>query len=143
MADSKSPSVPPAARALPVIKPPVSPTGQKPKPVVKRPMDVASLPFWIGLMCSIIWAGFIILCHRQAGPAHSFGGVPLVNWAIGISAATAPVAFIWMVAAYLQRGCRYSDDCRTPASPAALVTGRIRCGRSSHPPFQSGHPRAD
>jgi archaellum component FlaC len=86
-------------------------------------INVASLPFWIGLIASIVWVGMVVLVIAKSGPAHSFGGVPLVDWAIGVSAIISPVAMFWMVAAYLQRAA----DIQTIAEPLrrqlTLITG--------------------
>jgi len=49
--------------------------------------------------------------------------VPLVDWAIGVSAIVSPVALVWMIAAYLQRAA----DIQTIAEPLrrqlTLITG--------------------
>ncbi len=65
--------------------------------------DFSALPFWVGLGCSVAWVVIVAIVLVSSGEARSFGGVPLINWGVGLSALTAPIALIWMVTAYLQR----------------------------------------
>ena len=104
---------------------PVPPASVKP-PVAKKfaaPGGMASVPFWTGLSVSIAWVGIVIAILASTGPAKSLGGIPLVDWAIGISAAVSPVAMVWMITAYLQRAA----DIQTIADPLrrqlTLITG--------------------
>jgi hypothetical protein len=52
---------------------------------------MGALPFWAGLTLSGVWGMGALLVIAQAGPARSFAGVPLVDWAIGISAVVSRV----------------------------------------------------
>lgn len=69
------------------------------KPLIK----FGALPFWAGLALSGVWGLGTLSVIVQAGPARMFAGVPLADWAIGVSAIVSPVALIWMVVAYVQR----------------------------------------
>jgi hypothetical protein len=93
-------------------KPQDAPSAQAAKPATKtapktgkprKPANYSSVPVWAGLFLSVVWIGVVAFVLSQAGSTHSFGGLPLVDWAIGISAIISPVAMIWMVTAYLQR----------------------------------------
>lgn len=127
MVDKKSPptSSSPVRTLSPAVqgqnKPGAAP--QNLKPPAKASPNVSSLPFWAGLTVSIAWVGLVILAIAGSGPAHTFGGVPLVNWAIGVSAAVSPIALVWMVTAYMQRAA----DIQTIAEPLRrqlmMITG--------------------
>ena len=115
---SNSASAPTPARNLP------APQAKKPTgPTARKPANIGAVPFWTGLASSCAWAAIVVLAVAKSGPANTFGGVPLVNWAIGISALASPVALIWMVAAYLQRAA----DVQTIAEPLRrqlmMITG--------------------
>lgn len=115
------------------LKPPAPPQTTKAPPAstapktaaktAKKQIDVGSMPFWGGLMASAAWVLIVIAVVARSGPAHTFGGLPLVDWAIGISAIISPVAFVWMLVAYLQRAA----DIQTVAEPLrrqlAMITG--------------------
>ncbi|NTU76490.1 MAG: hypothetical protein HGA90_01500, partial [Alphaproteobacteria bacterium] len=118
MADPKSPSPTPMRTIAPSTgaKPQGSAAASSPAPapkaaakaalktaVVRKPANFSSLPFWMGLALSVLWIGVVGLIVMQTGAAQTFIGLPLVNWAIGISSIASPVALIWMVTAYLQR----------------------------------------
>ncbi|MEQ1651149.1 MAG: hypothetical protein ABL897_01530, partial [Hyphomicrobium sp.] len=75
--------------------------------------DYSTLPFWLGLGMSVAWIVIVAAVLLGAGESKSFGGVPLINWAIGLSSLTAPIALIWMVTAYLQR----ASDLQVVANP--------------------------
>ncbi|MFA4994166.1 MAG: hypothetical protein WC521_02550 [Bdellovibrionales bacterium] len=81
------------------------------------------MPFWVGLGISLAWVTIVLAVVGKAGAAHSFGGVALADWAVGISAAVSPVAMVWMVTAYLQR----ATDIQTITDPLrrqlTLITG--------------------
>ncbi len=83
--------------------------------VVAAPVDrdYSAMPFWLGLGFSVAWIVIVAVVLVSAGESRSFGGVPLINWAIGLSALTAPIALIWMVTAYLQR----ASDVQVVADP--------------------------
>jgi hypothetical protein len=96
------------------------------KPLARKKSDMpggSSLPFWVGLSVSIAWVCTVLVVIAKSGPSHDFGGVPLVDWAIGVSAAISPVAMVWMITAYLQRAA----DIQTIADPLrrqlTLITG--------------------
>ena len=109
----------PANTHVPVVSKPT--VGKKPSsPQVP---GATSKPFWIGLGVSLGWVGAVMVTIAKAGPTHSLGGVALVDWAIGVSAAVSPVAMVWMITAYLQRAA----DIQTIADPLrrqlTLITG--------------------
>ena len=117
-----APQTPPSApvRALP------APQASKPRSAQRptAPMtDIGATPFWAGLCASGAWIFLIVLIVARSGPAHDFAGLPLVDWAIGISAIVSPIALIWMVAAYLQR----ASDMQSVAEPLrrqlSMITG--------------------
>jgi hypothetical protein len=126
MVEKKSPSSS-SVRTLPptvqVSKPSPQGTAPKAKPQGKPPVNTSSIPFWTGLLVSLAWVGIVIIAVAASGSAHTFGGIPLVNWAIGVSAIVSPVALVWMVAAYLQR----ATDIQTITDPLrrqlVLITG--------------------
>lgn len=76
-----------------------------PKLAVAKPKkrDFSTVPFWLGLSLSLAWIILVAVALASAGEGRSFGGIPLVNWAIGLSAIASPIALIWMITAYLQR----------------------------------------
>jgi methyl-accepting chemotaxis protein len=86
-------------------------------------MGVSSLPFWLGLLLSFTWVGAVMIVIAQSGPLHTFGGVPLINWAIGATAIASPVALIWMVAAYLQRAADIQSIAEPLRRQLGLITG--------------------
>lgn len=94
------------------------PSGHRPapksaaKPTPKR-RDYSALPFWFGILMSIAWVAIVVVILTQAGETKSFGGIPLINWALGMSAIASPIALIWMVAAYMQR----ATDVQTATEP--------------------------
>lgn len=115
MADPKTVPTPPQA-VLPA--PQASPPPEKavaaplPPPIVAGPKsainaaktrDFSTVPFWLGLSLSLAWVVMVAAALVSSGEGGSFGGIPLVNWAIGLSAIASPVALIWMITAYLQR----------------------------------------
>lgn len=115
MADPKKPAVPaPAAETAPPAQPapektapnsPLPPLAQGPKTAVTaaKTRDFSTVPFWLGLSLSLAWVVMVAAALVTSGEGGSFGGIPLVNWAIGLSAIASPVALIWMITAYLQR----------------------------------------
>lgn len=123
---SEQKSLPPSAPALqapPSKAPPAKPGITRPVAGAKRSTNFASLPFWFGLIISLAWGCGVIFIVAQSGPTHTFGGVPLIDWAIGVSAIVSPVALVWMIAAYLQRAA----DVQTVAEPLrrqlSMITG--------------------
>ncbi len=85
--------------------------------------NFSGAPFWSGVFLSIAWVGVVLAVMMQAGSAHTFGGIPLANWAIGISAVVAPVAMIWMVAAYLQRAADVQSVAEPLRRQLMMITG--------------------
>lgn len=92
---------------------------QAPRKIIKP----GATPFWIGLMGSIGWVVAVLTIIARSGPAHSFGGMPLVDWAIGISATASPVALIWMITAYMQRATDIQFIAEPLRRQLAMVTG--------------------
>lgn len=125
MVQQQSSSASSSVRTLPPVttKPSRPPENGKAKPVARKSLLPSSTPFWFGLGVSITWTIAILFVVAKSGPGHTFGGVPLVNWALGISAIVSPVALVWMVTAYLQR----ATDIQAIAEPLRrqlmLVTG--------------------
>jgi hypothetical protein len=118
-------NTPPAANPVRSLPPP--PTMKAPgaalpgKPLVRSSANIGSFPFWIGMMFSIVWVVGVFLIIARSGPLHTFGGLPLVEWAIGISAIASPVAMIWMVCAYVQRAA----DIKSVADPLRRQLGMV------------------
>ena len=86
-------------------------------------MNVSSLPFWAGLFVSAGWVGIVIIAIAASGPSHTFGGVQLVNWAIGVSAAVSPIALVWMVTAYMQRAADVQSIAEPLRRQLNMITG--------------------
>jgi hypothetical protein len=93
------------------------------KPINKSWLKSGASPFWTGLGLSGAWTAGVLAAILQSGPAHNFAGIPLTNWALGVSAIVSPVALVWMVVAYLQR----ATDIHSVADPLrrqlSLITG--------------------
>ena len=116
-------SLPAASRVLSAPPQQIKPKASGAKTPSKSWVQVGALPFWAGLILSGAWVVMVLAIVAGSGPTHMFGGLPLVNWAIGISAIVSPVALIWMVAAYLQRAA----DIKAVADPLrrqlSIITG--------------------
>jgi hypothetical protein len=120
MSSAKSPrTLPPIATESSTMERPMN----KPRsaPSLEQPKDFSSLPFWFGLLFSVLWVAVVGFVLLQAGHTQVFVGIPTVNWAIGISAVVSPVALIWMVAAYLQR----ASDIQSVTAPLAAQLAAI------------------
>jgi ABC-type transporter Mla subunit MlaD len=110
MVDSDTNASTPVRTIAPVSTPDSAPTAAtapkaapaKPKKP-RKPRNYSGVPFWAGLGLSALWVCGVAYVLAQAGATQNFIGLPLTNWAIGISAIVSPVAMIWMVTAYLQR----------------------------------------
>ncbi|MDX1922619.1 MAG: hypothetical protein SFW65_05790 [Alphaproteobacteria bacterium] len=63
----------------------------------------ASWPFWTGMGLTIIWFVAVFLATMSVNSSGSIAGLPVTTIALGISGVIAPVAFLWMIIAYLQR----------------------------------------
>ncbi|NDE89853.1 MAG: hypothetical protein EB059_01740 [Alphaproteobacteria bacterium] len=63
----------------------------------------ASWPFWTGMGLTIAWFAAVFLATMSVNAAGSIAGMPVTTVALGISGIIAPVAFLWMIIAYLQR----------------------------------------
>src|SRR5580692_6739289 len=92
-------------------------------PRTSRQMNFSSLPFWFGVLLSVVWVGTVVFIVAQAGPTRSFGGLALADWAIGISAMASPVALIWMVTAYLQRAADVQSIAEPLRRQLIMITG--------------------
>ena len=125
MADKKPPSASAPVRTLPPViqKNPGAAPAAKTKPATKQPINVSSLPFWAGLFISAGWIGIVIIAIAASGPSHTFGGVQLVNWAIGVSAAVSPIALVWMVTAYMQRAADVQSIAEPLRRQLVMITG--------------------
>jgi hypothetical protein len=124
MVDQKPPFQP--ARSLPpAIPSQVRARPQDPRAAMppKKRANYSSLPFWFGVLMSVVWIAMVIVVIAQAGPARTFGGLSLADWAIGISAISAPVALIWMVSAYLQRGADIQSIAEPLRRQLMMITG--------------------
>jgi len=106
---------------------PVPPQGGRnqlpPKSAVKRKANFSSMPFWIGLSLSILWFCVVAMALMSSGASSSFAGIPMVNWAIGISAIVSPVGLIWMVTAYLQRAADVQSVVDPLRRQLMMITG--------------------
>ncbi|MDD3182214.1 MAG: hypothetical protein PHD48_05360 [Alphaproteobacteria bacterium] len=86
---------------------------------------------------SILWVAVVAFVMSQTGSGHTFAGVPLANWAIGISAVISPVAMIWMIAAYLQRAADVQSVTEPLRRQLSMITGEsgaaeVRIRRFNH-----------
>ena len=71
-APASSPAVTQVAKP-PASAAPVPPALRKPAP--KKGINVASIPFWLGMLISVIWVGIVLLIVAESGPAHTFGEI--------------------------------------------------------------------
>ncbi|MBV8061608.1 MAG: hypothetical protein JO126_02105 [Alphaproteobacteria bacterium] len=115
-----TPPVPPQAAKAP---PKATAAPQAAKTAAKKRIDVGSMPFWAGLVVSGVWVLIVLAVVARSGPAHTFGGLPLADWAIGISAIISPVAFVWMLVAYLQRAADIQMVAEPLRRQLAMITG--------------------
>ncbi len=90
---------------------------------LRKPVNFSGVPFWAGLSLSILWIGAVIFAMAQSGGTQTFGGLPLVNWAIAISAIVSPIAMIWMVTAYLQRAADVQSVTEPLRRQLAMIIG--------------------
>ncbi|MDD5585470.1 MAG: hypothetical protein PHY92_00745 [Alphaproteobacteria bacterium] len=90
---------------------------------VKKSANFSSMPFWMGLALSVLWIGVVGIALTGSGTAQTFAGLPLANWAIGISAVASPVALIWMVTAYLQRAADVQSIAEPLRRQLMMITG--------------------
>ncbi|MCL2470049.1 MAG: hypothetical protein FWF24_07515 [Alphaproteobacteria bacterium] len=103
----------------------------------RKGANFSTTPFWMGMFLSIGWAGIVAFVLSQAVTTQTFAGLPLVTWAIGISAVVAPVAMIWMIAAYLQRAADVQSVTEPLRRQLAMITGEsgaaeVRVRRFNH-----------
>ena len=89
----------------------------------KAAQKIGTIPLWSGLALSGLWCFGALLVVAQAGPARSFAGISLVDWAIGISAVVSPVALIWMVVAYIQRAADVSSIAEPLHRQLSMIVG--------------------
>ncbi len=69
-----------------------------------KPQDgFASWPFWTGMGLTIVWFAAVFFATMSVNASGSIAGLPVTTLALGISGVIAPVAFLWMIIAYLQR----------------------------------------
>ncbi len=93
------------------------------RPTARKTNNYSTTPFWMGLALSIGWVAIVSFVMMQAGTAHTFAGLPLSNWAIGISAVISPMAMIWMITAYLQRAADVQSVTEPLRRQLAMITG--------------------
>jgi len=89
----------------------------------RKSMNFSTTPFWMGTILSALWVVVVVFAVMGAGPASTFAGLPLANWAIGVSAIVSPMAMIWMVAAYLQRAADVQSVTEPLRRQLAMITG--------------------
>lgn len=65
--------------------------------------SAASWPFWTGVIMTAIWFAVVFFVAVDASASGKIAGMPITSVALGLSGVIAPVAFLWMVIAYLQR----------------------------------------
>ena len=105
---------------------PAKPAPANAKGPAKKPSPYANystVPFWGGLAASVMWVAFVAIVLLQSGAAHTFAGLPLVNWALGLTAVTAPIGLIWMVSAYLQRAADVQSVAEPLRRQLLMITG--------------------
>ncbi len=79
-----------------------------------KPNDsLASWPFWTGMCLTIVWFATVFFSTMGMNASGSIAGLPVTTLALGISGVIAPVAFLWMIIAYLQR----ASDVRAITEP--------------------------
>ncbi|MDD4616417.1 MAG: hypothetical protein PHW76_04770 [Alphaproteobacteria bacterium] len=83
----------------------------------------ASAPFWIGLGVSVTWTAIVFAVISRSGSTSMLAGVPLVDWAMGISAVVSPIAMVWMIAAYMQRASDIQSITDPLRRQLTLITG--------------------
>lgn len=120
-------NMPAAITPLQATKSEAGQSGKVP-PAVKRPfkkswLKSGTIPFWSGVGLSCLWGFGALGIIAQAGPARNFAGVPLVDWAIGVSSIVSPVALIWMVVAYAQRATDVQSITEPLRRQLAMITG--------------------
>lgn len=79
----------------------------------KARSDKASWPFWTGIVLSCLWFAAVFFAAVDANATGQIAGLPITTIALGISGVIAPVAFLWMIIAYLQRAA----DVRAATEP--------------------------
>ncbi len=93
------------------------------KPAKAKTVGGASAPFWVGLGISFAWICTVFFAISKGGAGTTFGGLPMSDWALGVTTAISPVAMVWMITAYLQR----ATDIHTITDPLrrqlTLITG--------------------
>jgi len=110
----------PQSGIKPTAKPAMRPTIKVAK---HKSANYSTTPFWFGMLLSMAWVGVVAFVMLQTGGTSSFAGLPLTNWAIGISAVISPVAMIWMIAAYLQRAADVQSVTEPLRRQLAMITG--------------------
>lgn len=116
----------PSAQAKPALK-----------LTARKNTNFSTLPFWMGMGLSALWVACVAFVMSQASGTHTFAGMPLANWAIGISAVISPVAMIWMIAAYLQRAADVQSVTEPLRRQLSMITGEsgvaeVRIRRFNH-----------
>jgi hypothetical protein len=101
-------------------------------------LKAGAAPFWSGLAFSGVWMAGVLSIVAKAGPAGSFAGVPLVDWAIGVSAIVSPVALVWMVVAYLQRAADVTAIADPLRRQLAMITGESGAAEARIRRFNQG-----
>ena len=147
MTGSNTPAAP--VRNMPTsVVPPQTAKNQGQKPGIgqaipqralrKSLIKAGAAPFWTGLVLSGVWGVAVVIAVAQAGPTRSFAGIPLVDWAIGVSAIVSPVALIWMVAAYLQRAADVLSIADPLRRQLAMITGESGAAEARIRRFNQG-----
>lgn len=83
------------------------------EPPRKSGETVASWPFWAGIGLTAAWFAAVFFATMDANATGQIAGLPITSIALGISGVIAPVAFLWMIIAYLQR----ASDVRAVTEP--------------------------
>jgi SMC interacting uncharacterized protein involved in chromosome segregation len=121
----------PAASPVRTLPPNIAPTAtaqrtapsSKPASAGQKARDFSTVPFWAGIGLSFLWVALVVLAVFKAGVGQTFAGLPLINWALGISAITSPIALIWMVTAYLQRAADVQSVAEPLRRQLMMITG--------------------
>lgn len=120
----KTPSSPSPVRTLPPNVAAQQAAAQAAKPASPpRAPDFSGVPFWAGIGLSFLWISVVVLAIFKSGVSQNFAGLPLINWALGISAITSPIALIWMVTAYLQRAADVQSVAEPLRRQLMMITG--------------------
>ncbi len=141
------PAPPPRAEAPVAAPPPSRPRRDEPRlsaatPVVEGPDPLppppGGAPTWplkLGIAASVLWLGLVAFSLAESGMPTLSGSSSLIPWELAAFAAgvALPVALIWLVVAYLDRGKRFEREVdelrhlmRQMAYPSGAYEARVK-----------------